>query len=249
MQVVVDGLLTAYELSGTGKTVVLLHGWGDRASGFKILQEGLSQHFTVITPDLPGFGASSPPGSPWDLTDYADFLAHFLQKIDAENIYAFVGHSNGGAIALRGLGSGVLQAEKLVLLASAGIRGTYEGRNKALRLVVKTGKALTLPLPAATKRKLRRKVYDTVGSDMLVAEHLQETFKKVVADDVQADAAKVRLPVLLVYGEDDRAAPVRYGEKFHELMSNSILEILPGAGHFVYLDRPQDVIQLIQEFL
>src|SRR5690606_38998725 len=120
--------------------------------------------------------------------------------------------SNGGAIAIRGMARGWLSADNLVLLASAGIRGEYKGRVKALRLITKAGKALTTPLPKSVKQRLRKKVYATVGSDMLVAEHLQETFKKVVTDDVREDAARLALPTLLIYGDQDDATPVRYAE-------------------------------------
>jgi pimeloyl-ACP methyl ester carboxylesterase len=115
-------------------------------------------------------------------------------------------------------------------------------------LLAKAGKALTLPLPKSAKQALRKKAYKTIGSDMLVAEHLQETFKRVVTDDVRADAAKLTLPTLLVYGENDDATPVRYGELFHQVIEGSTLEVLPGAGHFVHLDRPDDVLRAIQEF-
>ncbi len=142
----------------------------------------------------------------------------------------FLGHSNGGAIAIRGLGTDVLQADKLVLLGSAGIRGTYKGRVKALRYLTKAGKLLTAPLPRVIKDKLRRTVYHTVGSDMLVAEHLQETFKKIVTDDVQADAKRVLLPTLLIYGEQDEATPLGFGETFHQLIPTSTFEVLPDAG-------------------
>jgi len=81
-----------------------------------------------------------------------------------------------------------------------------------------------------------------------VAEHLQETFKKVVTDDVRADAAHLAIPTLLLYGEQDDATPVRYGELFHEAIEGSTLEILPGAGHFVHIDRPHDVIAAIERF-
>lgn len=159
------------------------------------------------------------------------------------------GHSNGGALAIRGLAGEVLAADKLVLLASAGIRNVYKGRNRALRIMAKTGKVFTMPLPKSVKQKLRRKVYKTIGSDMLIAEHMQETFKRVVTDDVTADAAKLTLPTLLIYGEDDESTPVWYGEQFHQLMPGSTLEVLPGAGHFVHLDRPDAVERALREFL
>lgn len=249
MQVIVDGLLTEYLVSGKGKTVVLLHGWGDRAVGLKTIQAELAKTFQVIALDLPGFGKTTAPKTAWGLTDYATFVAHFLEKIDAGKVYALLGHSNGGGIAIRGLSQYILSADKLVLLASAGIRGTYNTRNKALRLVVKAGKLLTFPLPKSFKKQLRRKVYATVGSDMLAAERLQDTFKKIVADDVQQDATALQQPTLLVYGEDDLQTPIQYGELFHELIGGSTLEVLPGAGHFVYLDRPEATMKAIKEFL
>ena len=249
MQVIVDGLLTHYELSGQGKVVVLLHGWGDRAAGLDILRAALAKHFTVVVPDLPGFGGTPAPAGVWDLADYARFVAAFLRKLEKDRVYAYVGHSNGGAIAIRGLAQGIIRADELVLLASAGIRDSYKGRSKALRMVVKAGKVLTSPLPSSVKKRLRRGVYTAIGSDMLVAEHLQETFKRIVTDDVQADAAKLALPTLLVYGEADTATPVGYGERFHELITGSTLEVLPGAGHFIHMDRPRDVIRAVEEFL
>jgi len=249
MQVVVDSLLTHYEVTGKGKLVLLLHGWGDTAAGLKVLQTALAKHAQVLAVDLPGFGGTEAPKSVWGLDEYAQFVQHFLQKIDSKPVHLLVGHSNGGAIAVRGLANGSLVADKLVLLASAGIRGEYKSRVKAIRLITKAGKALTAPLPKAVKRRLRGHVYKTVGSDMLVAEHLQETFKKVVTDDVRPDAAKLTLPTLLVYGEQDQATPVAFGETFYQLINGSTLEVLPGAGHFVHIDRPEQVLRAIREFM
>jgi pimeloyl-ACP methyl ester carboxylesterase len=248
MQIVVDALLTQYEMQGKGKLVLLLHGWGDSSKGLAVLQKTLAKQCCVISLDLPGFGGTEAPKDVWGLNDYAVFVAHFLQKIGEKKLGTLVGHSNGGAIAVRGLGQGILQADKLVLMASAGIRGEYKGRIKALRLVTKAGKALTMPLPRSIKQGLRKKVYNTVGSDMLVAEHLQETFKKVVTDDVRADAAQLTVPTLLIYGENDESTPVTYGELFHQAIDGSTLEVLPGAGHFVHLDRPEQVAKAIEEF-
>lgn len=247
-QVIVDSLLAKYVVSGKGRTILLLHGWGDSSSGLSGLQDQLSKKYKVIALDLPGFGGTQAPSADWDLSDYARFIGNFLKKID-EKIYAIIGHSNGGAIAIRGLSKGDFKSEKLVLMAAAGIRGTDKTRNKVLRLVAKTGKALTRPLPRAAKNRLRRKVYSTIGSDMLVAEHLQGTFKKVVADDVRGDATKIDLPTLLIYGGADQATPAWYGETYHRLIRGSKLEVLPEAEHFLHLDQPQTVVKEIEEFL
>jgi pimeloyl-ACP methyl ester carboxylesterase len=249
MQVVVDSLLTQYDIRGSGKLVVLLHGWGDSAAGLRAMHQALAKDYRVVALDLPGFGTTQAPAHPWGLNEYAHFVEHFLLKIKAGAVWAIIGHSNGGAIAIRGVGQGWLTPERLVLIASAGIRGTYKGRMKALRIATKVGKTLTAPLPMSVKNRLRHTVYSSVGSDMLVAEHLQETFKKIVTDDVRADAARISQPTLLIYGEKDMNAPVWYGERYHELINNSTLEILPDAEHFVHLDRPTEVMHAIEGFL
>jgi pimeloyl-ACP methyl ester carboxylesterase len=248
MQIVVDELLTNFERDGKGKTVVIVPGWADTVAGWRSFADELAKKYDVIVLDLPGFGGSEMPKEPWGLDDYAKFVAAFLKKLEVKP-YAILGHSNGGAIAMRGLCAEILQAEKLLLFASAGIRNQAKGRNRAFKIVAKTGKVLAKPLPDKTQRKLRQKLYKTAGSDMLVAGHMQETFKKIVSHDVADDACHLRLPTLLIYGENDQDTPVRYGETLYELIDNSTLEILPGAGHFVHHDREADVLKAALEFL
>ena len=250
MQVVVDALLTHYEALGSGqKTVLLLHGWGDSAAGLRTLQVELAKKYKVIAVDLPGFGGTERPITTWGLDEYAQFTAHFLQKVGVRKTLAIVGHSNGGAVAIRGVSRGVLKPKKLVLLAAAGIRDHGNLRKIGFKALAKSGKAATVWLPPEQRAKMRRRLYKSAGSDMLVVPELQETFKKTVSQDLQDDAALLNVPVLLLYGERDTAAPVWYGQRYHELMDDSTLEILPGAGHFVHLDRLNDVVQAIEEFV
>lgn len=249
MNVIVDGLMTNYSLRGSGSVVVLLHGWGDSAQGLSTIAESLADSHTVISVDLPGFGGTQAPAVAWGLDDYIQFVVHFLEKIGQSKVLAYVGHSNGGALAIRGLAQDVLSADKLVLIASAGIRNRQKGRKRALMMVAKAGKALTAPLPQATRKRLRQKLYARAGSDMLVAEHLTETFKRVVSQDVQQDARQLNLPTLLIYGSADEATPPTFGERYVQLIAGSRLEVIAGAGHFVHLEAAPQVQKLIREFL
>lgn len=249
MQVVVDDLMTSYEKIGKGPTVLLLHGWGDTHASFKALSKELASRYTVIAPDLPGFGGTQAPYHAWGVDQYCDFVARFLAKINQRNVFAIVGHSNGGTIAVRGLASGHLSAQKLVLLASAGVRDVYKGRKKALRIAAKAARAATAPLPKPLQTKLKKKAYKFIGSDMFVAEHLQETFKRVVTDDVQAEARMIKLPSLILYGANDTATPPSYGKLFSQAITGSELHIVEGAGHFVHHDQPQQVTSFVKEFL
>lgn len=250
-QVIVNGQMTTYRRAGdktARQRLLVLHGWGDSSEGWTAFAGGLAESNQVVVLDLPGFGGSDMPNTAWGLSDYAAFTAAFLAKTGYQPT-VIVGHSNGGAIVVRGLAEGTLQAERLVLLASAGIRAQLRGRRRVLRVMTKAGKFITYPLPAGVRKRLRGRLYTTIGSDLLVAEHMQETFKRIVTDDVQADASKLSLPTLLVYGEDDTAAPPQYGHILHNLIDGSTLEVIGGAGHFVHLDKPLEVRAMIDKFL
>lgn len=250
MQIVVNDLLTTYELQGSGsKTIVLLHGWADTHASFKKLQAALAEKFTVVSFDLPGFGATTAPMTAWDLNDFAGFTAAFLHKLDMDEPYAMVGHSNGGAILIRGISQKILKTEKLILLASAGIRSRRKGRKLMFKAIAKSGKVITAALPAAVRRKLRGKLYKAAGSDMLVAEHLEGTFKKTVGQDILADARHIKLPTLLMYGDQDTDTPLSYGTTFNKAINGSELVVVKGGGHFIHIEQLDKVIRAVERFL
>ena len=249
MQVIVDGLLTAYEKAGKGKTILLLHGWGDSAATYKGLVRSLENNYQLLLLNLPGFGGSQTPKEVWDLGDYSKFVSSWLKKIEEKNIFAIIGHSNGGAVAVYGLAAGELKAEKLILLASAGIRNQKSKTGRIRMTVVKAGKVATLPLPTGLKTKLKTKVYTASGSEALLYPELEETFKKIVSHDIRSYAAKLSVPTLLVYGAEDSATPPNYGEKLDKQIKDSELRIINGAGHFVHHDAGAQTEELVKEFL
>jgi len=251
MQIVVLDLLTHYEQQGSGKTILLLHGWADRLETFKPIMPELAKNYHVLAVDLPGFGTTQAPKDVWDLDNYAQFVSDFVKKVESSaNVFAVVGHSNGGAVAIRATALGSIQPSKLVLLAASGVRDTAGLKRAAIKLVAKTGKVMTLWLPKSTRRKLQKKLYGTVGSDMLITPELIETFKRTVRQDIQDDAAGLSLPTLLIYGSQDTATPVAsIGKKLHSLIKDSHLEVIDGADHFVHHTKDGQVNNLMQEFL
>lgn len=249
MNIVVDNLLTSYKLSGKGKLVLLLHGWGDDARGLAKLQKELAADYKVLALDLPGFGGTQAPQVIWDLDDYARFVTAALKKLELKQPYAIVGHSNGGALAIRAASMELLKPEKLILLAAAGVRTNSAGKRLFLKIIAKTGNLATLWMPERYRKGLRKSLYGAAGSDILVAPHLEDTFKKTVRQDVQGDAAVIDMPTLLVYAADDNAIPVADGKQYHDLIKGSDLKVIEGAGHFVHIDQPEKVTRLIKEFL
>ncbi len=249
MNVVVDGLLTNYRLTGKGRLVLLLHGWGDDSTSFDSLIKRLGKQYKTLAVDLPGFGGTETPREVWDLDDYARFVGALLAKLDLQQPFAVIGHSNGGALAVRAISIGALKPGKLVLLAASGVRTNNKVKRFILKIIAKVGNVATLWLPERYRQALRKSLYGVAGSDMLVAPQLEDTFRRTVRQDVQADAVVIDIPTLLIYAADDDAIPLADGRQYKELIKNSRLEVIRGAGHFIHHDQPQKVAESIEEFL
>lgn len=247
--VIVDGIAITYSQAGNGADVLLLHGWGDKRQTFTSLSDSLQKTYRVTALDLPGFGGSEPPKEVWDLTNYAKFLESFCNKLQIKPKLV-VGHSNGGALAIHAIATKKLNTDKLVLLAPSGVRNTKILKRAVIKTIAKTGKLATFWLPLAARRRLQMKLYGTVGSDMLAAPQLKETFKRTVRQDIQNDARNLKLPALLIYGSKDTATSLKeVGEPLARCIEGSKLVVIPGAGHFVHHDAAVAVEQHIKEFI
>lgn len=247
-QIVVESLLATYDIISTGPAVIWLHGWGSSRKVFADFTKSLPGYSHIML-DLPGFGESQAPGVDWGLEDYATFVRNFLRKINVTT-YSLAGHSNGGAIAIYAAAMKVLSPECLVLLASAGVRSQPNQKfHRGLSwTLAKTGKMLTKPLPTNMQAKLRGQLYKSIGSDRLLDESMDGTFKKTTAEDLLKIAAKVEVPTLLLYGQQDQATPPKFGMLYHEAISGSELVVLE-AGHFVFIDAPHESTKYVVKFL
>ncbi len=249
MQVVVQGLLTHYSKRGQGPVMVFLHGWGSNAAVFDALSSKFSDSYTTIALDLPGFGSSQIPKTAWGLDEYAVFVAEFLQKLQIKDVAVLVAHSNGAAIAVKALSHELMQPKKLVIYGGAGIRQVQKGKKKFLRIMASAGKPVLMALPGSTRKKVRGKWYEAIGSEMLLVPEMEATFKKTVSEDVVSLTRNILIPTLLLYGENDEATPPLYGQIFFENFPNAQLEIVGNAGHFVFVDQQDVVIRLTKDFL
>jgi len=238
-----------YERIGSGRTLLLLHGWGDNSSTFRAISKELSKIYELISVDLPGFGGTQRSEVAWGLEEYARFVAEFLKKIEVSDVYAIIGHSNGGAIAVKGLANNIFHANKLILIASAGIRLQNGGRKLVWKLVTKAAKVAAALLPETTRQKLRGRLYKGIGSDYLVVPGMEATFRRVVGEDIQIDALLLDVPTLLIYGTEDSATLPQYGEILNRAIAGSRLQYVEGAGHFVHQERADEVISLMGAFL
>ena len=248
-QIVIDGLLSSYTEDGEGSPILLLHGWGCRAATFKDIQTALAATHKVYAVDFPGFGGSDEPEEVWGIDAYADWTAKLISKLSIIDP-VILGHSFGGRVAL--ILNKKVPISKLILTGGAGLimdedierRKGNEGIKKAKGFFEKI-------LPKSTFDWAKEKMVDMVGSaDYKAASpKMKEVLKRILHEDLKEYAMQITVPTLLVYGENDTATPVTMARAFNEYIKNSKLEIIPGVGHYVFIDRKEQFLDLVNDFL
>ncbi len=248
MKAVVKNIVTEYRDEGSGAVMLLIHGWGDNLHTFDFIVPIISKKWRVVRIDLPGFGASDPLQTPWDVDSYSKFIKDFTDKLNIQ-VEILVGHSFGGRIAIKAVASKTIKPKKLVLIASAGIAKVRSVRNRFFYILAKAGKVITfIPPFIFWRRQLRKKLYDAAGSDYLKSRELKNTFLKVVKEDLTNFAAEISIPTLLIWGDEDSETPLADGKSFSKIIPGSQLKIIAGAGHFVHKEKPEEVSGLINQF-
>jgi pimeloyl-ACP methyl ester carboxylesterase len=228
--------------------LVFLHGWGDSLQTFSNLINEIGGNYEIYALDLPGFGGTQRPETPWTLDDYAQFVKDWINKIGINKDYCLLGHSFGGAVAVVGVGDNYLKPKKLVLIASAGIRNKQPFRKSAMRTVSKAGKIPLYLLPAGKAAKIKRSFYNKIGSDMLLVPSMRQTFVKTVSQDAREQAKKIKIPTMLIFGSRDKETPLSDGQILNSSIIGSKLEVIEG-GHFIHQEQPKAVAELIERFL
>lgn len=249
---------------GHGAAVLLVHGVISSTFSFRYQIESLAPHFRVLAVDLPGFGYSDRP-TDVDLshTAHAERLREFLDRMGIERA-TVIGHSMGGAVAMRLAAAYPERVEKLVLVSSAAPDQRYN------RMLLYALVRPLLPVPTALllgRRGWRRRIArrKTVYDPALMTDEVMEGYNRPLRlrgttasllkmmDDVRHDApldpATVSTPALLLWGEADRVVPLAVGHRLDATMPHARLEVVPRAGHLVLEEQPDACDQAILRFL
>ena len=242
-EIIINGLKINYLISSDfnpNQAVVFLPGWKSPADLFCSVMGKISNLLAI---NLPGWGGSEVPKEDWGLVDYSNLVAAVLQKLNVVNPIV-IGHSVGGAIAVEYLSSG-REAQKLILLGGAIIRERL-GRSQKLFIGAKIFRAL---FPFVNKKWRQRLAGKALSPDYLEAGEMVETYKKLISEDRQVAFYKLQLPIVLIWGKDDVATPYRQAEKLKNLSNQAILETIPAAGHYAFLDKPEEFKKIIAKYL
>lgn len=261
----------AYRDEGDGEVLLLIHGMAGSSETWRSVIPRLSKKFRIVAPDLLGHGQSAKPRTDYSLGAFAVWLRDFLDELGVSQA-TVVGHSLGGGVAMQFVYQHPDYAERLILISSGGL-GPDVGW--VLRLLSAPGAELVLPIIAPTPvlsvgnklRSLLRSagIQSPRGAEMWSAysslsdgqtrQSFLRTLRSVVDYRGQAVSALNRLslredlPVMAIWGERDGIIPVDHAYAAHEARTDARLEILPDVGHFAQVEAPDQVVELIEDFI
>jgi pimeloyl-ACP methyl ester carboxylesterase len=238
--------------------VLLLHGWGSSAELMRAAGAPLAGARRVHNLDLPGHGRTPAPPSAWGVPEYAALVAHYVRTRGLAPL-PVVGHSNGGRIALH-LASDPATADlfsRLVLVSPSGVRPPRPPAYYVKKAWAATLKAPFRLVPEGPLRQrglawLRTTVYWRLlaSADYQQASGvMRETFVKTVNHHLDDRLPQVRVPTLVVWGDRDTAVARRQVDTLVERIPDAGLVVLPGAGHYGYLDAPDAYAAAVRRFL
>ncbi len=249
MHINIDGININYVDEGTGNAVMLLHGWGGSIQTMKAIANILKDKCRVITLDLPGFGESDIPSTPWNSYDYAECIKKFAEVLGLSSIILF-GHSHGGRISII-LSSKYSLVKKLVLIDSAGLIPKRKLKYYIKVYSYKLLKKLYTVMPIKNREERLEEFYKKYGSaDYKQTQGvMRQTMVKVINDNLIDLLTDIKAPTLLIWGENDEDTPVYMGKIMEEKITDSGLIILKGAGHYSYIDCYDQFRAVINVFL
>ena len=226
----IHGVKTAYWEEGTGRDMILLHGWGQNKEMMGQIFEHFKDRFHVFSLDFPGFGESDAPEDVWGVPEYAEFLTDFIREFSLEEPI-LIGHSFGCRVAIRY--AAVHPVRKMCLTGAAGIRPKHDLGWHVRTKTYKAGKWLLKV--TGNKEKLEELQKNSGSEDYRNAQGImRQIFVKVVNDDVSDILKDVKCPVLLVWGEFDDAVPLWMGKQMEQEMPDAGLAVFEGDDHWAY---------------
>lgn len=251
MNIKVNSLNINYEVSGEGKPVILLHGWLCSLQTMKPIANILERNFKVYNIDLPGFGKSDALITPFNTDDFGNFLNEFINQLNIENPI-LIGHSNGGRTILNYAGRNMGKINKIILIDSAGIKPTRKPSYYIKVYTFKTLKKFLGIFPNVEMfNNIRERVLGKFGSSDYKnsSENLRKTMSTIINEDQTENIKNIKVPTLILWGENDQDTPIKDGKKMEECINNSALITIKNAGHFSYIDSYNECMSIIQNFL
>jgi pimeloyl-ACP methyl ester carboxylesterase len=218
-----------------GLPVVLVHGLGGRSEDWRNLAPYLVKAgYRVYLPDLPGYGRSEQPADfSYSVSDEAEAVVEFLDALSLKQV-DLGGWSMGGAIVQHVAARHPERIRRLMLFDAAGL---YVVPTWDVRLFTPTTPAeldeldaLLMPAPPRVPPFIARDILRLSAKNGWVIHRALNTML-AGRDATDKLLPGFKMPVLIVWGAEDRILPLSEAETMHGLVSQSELAVFPGCGH------------------
>ena len=200
--------------------------------------------------DLPGHGKSHGVGQ-HTIGDYADSLLAFIESLKLASA-VLVGHSMGGAVALRVAMEAPARMIGLVLIGSAARLRVGPALLHTLSDPSKTELAVDMIIEGSFAPGTSPRLKDLARQRMLESRSsvLYGDFLACNAFEPSArEIARISAPMLMIFGEDDRMVPAPTGRLLQRQLPQAKLEVVSNAGHMAMLEQPERVAELLGKFV
>ncbi len=232
--------------SRTERSMVFIHGAGGthRHWGYQVQAVPGTN---LYAPDLPGHGRSGGEART-SIAGYSEFLSDLLEALGLTRT-TLVGHSMGGAIAQDLALNHASKVDGLILVGTGArlrvLPSILEGLPNNFQSTVE------MILRYAYSDKASQELVDVGRQEWLAnpPEVLHGDFLACDSFDVMGRLGEIRCPTLLICGEEDQLTPPKYSHFLQERIADATLIIIPGAGHMVMLEQPEQVSCTVEEFL
>jgi len=254
-RLVAAGTVNAAE-TGQGRPLVLLHSLlSDRASFDSVVSQ-LARSFRVIVPELPGFGRSL--GVQGGLAMVADRMAELVKEVAPGTDAIVLGNGYGGFVALQMAIRHPLIGARLILTGS-GAAFSEAGR-EAFRTMAAAADAKGLGAIAdVAMRRLFAPEFQA-GHPALMQDRraaflrtdpavFRAACEALASLDLRGDLVKVKMPVLVLVGEQDEATPPAMSRELAAGLADARFKIIPGCAHVPQLQAPELFLAAIADFL
>jgi 3-oxoadipate enol-lactonase len=241
---------------GKGPAIVLLPSLLADRSSFEPLAALLARTHRVIMLDLPGFGGTHPVAG--GLEAVADRVADAVRGLRLEQTPIVLGNGYGGFVALQTVIRHPRLAARLVL-ADCGAAFDEPGRQAFRNMSAAAGAKGLAAISEVAMRRLFSAEFQATHPELVEQRRARfaavhpETFHAACAAlatlDLRLQAAAVKIPVLVLVGEQDEATPPRMARELAALLPDARFALLPGCAHVPQLQAPQQFLAAIGEFI
>ena len=238
---------------GSGDPLLVLHGAGGNGGPLRYAQ-ALAERYTVYLPSHPGFDASERPEWMETMHDMACFYNWFVESQGLQGCRA-MGFSMGGWLAAEMLAAAGPVFGKLLLAGSVGIKPN-EGEIADV-FIITPQQVVDLLFHDPAQAPEYEQVFGQAPTPEQVAtlERNREMsvricWKPYMHDpSLAARLGRVNIPVRIVWGREDRLAPVECGELFRQAIPGADLVVIDNCGHLPQMEKPEEFLQAALEFL